>query len=338
MDGLVVLLGLTRVVAGDREEHLVEARLRDADRRDRHAGLTQADQHVGGHVGVVERHVHPARLGREHGLSAGDAADDLPGQLLIGPVRELQLQRRVSDRALQLVRSALGDLAPLVDDRDPVGQLVGLVEILGGEQDRAAVGDQAADRVPHLAAGARVKPRRRLVEEDQRRPRDQAGRQVQAPAHAPRELRDRLVGRVAQVELLEQPGGSGASVRRAHALQASEQPQVLGRGQVIVDRCVLPGHPEQLADAMGLARDVHAEHLGVPRVDRQQRGEHPQHRRLSGPVRAEDAEDLALANLEVDPVDGAKPAERLDQPRGVNSGGCHLVASFEISDLVRRER
>jgi len=61
------------------------------------------------------------------------------------------------------------------------------------------------------------------------------------------------------------------------------------------------------------------------RIDRKQGGEHPQHRGLAGPVRAEDAEDLSLHDLEVDPVDGAEIAERLGQPRSFNCHECHLV-------------
>ena len=43
---------------------------------------------------------------------------------------------------------------------------------------------QAADDVPHLVAAARVEPGRRFVQVEHPRPADQAGGQVQAPAHA----------------------------------------------------------------------------------------------------------------------------------------------------------
>ena len=44
---------------------------------------------------------------------------------------------------LELGGGALGDHPAVVDDHDPVGQLVGLVEVLGGEQQGHPVGDQA---------------------------------------------------------------------------------------------------------------------------------------------------------------------------------------------------
>ncbi len=47
-----------------------------------------------------------------------------------------------ADRRLELGGRALGDHLAVVDHRDPVGELVGLVEVLGAEQDRRPLGDQ----------------------------------------------------------------------------------------------------------------------------------------------------------------------------------------------------
>ncbi len=58
-----------------------------------------------------------------------------------------------------------------------------------------------------------------------------------------------------------------------------------------------------LADAVWFAGNVHAEDPGLPGIDRQQGGEHPQGRRLPRAIGAEDAEDLALAYMKVDSVD-----------------------------------
>ena len=56
---------------------------------------------------------------------------------------------------------------PRVDDRDVVGELLGLVHVVRGEDDRDAVGAQVADEVPGGAAGLRVEAGGRLVQEDQ---------------------------------------------------------------------------------------------------------------------------------------------------------------------------
>jgi hypothetical protein len=77
-----------------------------------------------------------------------------------------------------------------------------------------------------LAASARgcaVNSRGRLVQEDQRRPGDQAGREVQAAAHRAGELRDRLVRRFLKVEVRQQPLSGGARIGRPQALQPARR-------------------------------------------------------------------------------------------------------------------
>ena len=77
-----------------------------------------------------------------------------------------------------------GDDAALVDDDDVVGELVGLLEVLRGQQQRRAVADQLAQHLPQLDAAARVEAGGRLVEEQHRRRRDQADREVEPAPHA----------------------------------------------------------------------------------------------------------------------------------------------------------
>ena len=73
-------------------------------------------------------------------------------------------------------RRALGDHPAVVDHRDAVGELIGLVEVLRGEQHGGADADHRAHDVPHLVAAARVEAGGRLVEEEQVRRDDDAGR------------------------------------------------------------------------------------------------------------------------------------------------------------------
>ena len=56
---------------------------------------------------------------------------------------------------------------PRVDDRDVVGELLGLVHEVGGEDDRDAVRAQVPDELPGGPAGLRVEAGGRLVQEDQ---------------------------------------------------------------------------------------------------------------------------------------------------------------------------
>ena len=76
------------------------------------------------------------------------------------------------------------------DDAGAVAELRGLVEVVGGEQDRGALGLEAADERPELAARLGVEPRGRLVEEEQLGPADDAEGDVDAATLPARELRD----------------------------------------------------------------------------------------------------------------------------------------------------
>src|SRR5580704_1870666 len=57
-------------------------------------------------------------------------------------VAERDLQTGAAGLRLQLGGGAAGDHAAVIDDDDPVGELIGLVEVLRGQQQRDAVGDE----------------------------------------------------------------------------------------------------------------------------------------------------------------------------------------------------
>ncbi len=64
-------------------------------------------------------------------------------------VGEPEPDMAAGNQALELAGGALGNQAALVEHRDPVGQLIGFLEILGGKEDGHAVGHQIADDGPH---------------------------------------------------------------------------------------------------------------------------------------------------------------------------------------------
>jgi hypothetical protein len=84
--------------------------------------------------------------------------------------------------------------------------------------------------------------------------------------------------------------------------------------QVLVDRRILAGQPDQLADPVGLGEDVRAADPGGPGIGPQQGGQHPDHGGLPGPVRSEQAEHPAGRDRQVDPVHRQGLAEHLDLP------------------------
>ena len=193
------------------------------------------------------------------------------GQLLVVPGGAGQHPRRrvefggsgepepdvgAGDLALELLGGALGDQAALVEHRDPVGELVGLLQVLGGEEDGGAVGHQLADDPPHRAPAARVETRRRLVQEDDPRAADQRHRQVQLPAHAAGVGRHQLVaptppGRTAPAGPRDHP----ASPERRR-LRSAISCRFSRPGQQLVHRRELAGDADGRAHLPGLGRHV----------------------------------------------------------------------------------
>ena len=80
---------------------------------------------------------------------------------------------------LELADGAGRDRGAVVDDDDVVGQLVGLVEVVRGEQHVGAGGDQASHCFPNLDAAGRVESGRRFVEQQQPWCADQTGSEVE---------------------------------------------------------------------------------------------------------------------------------------------------------------
>ena len=146
----------------------------------------------------------------------------------------------------------------MVDDGDPVGEPVGLVQVLRRQQHGRPARDEPLDRVPEREPAARVEPRGRLVEEQHGRAGDQGGRQVEPAAHPAGVGPHEPAAGVREVELREQLPRAAARVAAAEVVEAADHLQVLEAGEVLVDRRVLAGEPDPLAEPRRLAEDVDA--------------------------------------------------------------------------------
>jgi hypothetical protein len=222
------------------------------------------------------------------------------------------------DLTLELVGSALRDQVPVVEHRDPVGELIGFLEVLRGEEDGDTIGHQPADDSPHRPTASRVQSCRRLVQEDDLRAADQGHRQIQLPAHTAGIGCHQLLRRLRQVEPVQQVRDEPPGLGGAKVLEVRHQLQVLLSREKLIHRGELAGDPDRRAHRLGLGRDIVPGDTDRPGVGLHQRGQHVHRRRLARPIRAEQGEDRAPADIEIDPIENDLVPKCLPQPRSCN--------------------
>src|SRR6185295_2178599 len=93
----------------------------------------------------------------------------------------------------------------------------------------------------------------------------------------------------------------------------TEEVQVLPDLHVVVDPKGVGHVAEDATYCLGVPADRLARDLGVAARRLEQRRQHPEHRRLAGAVGADEAEDLALLDRQVDAGDGERAVVALEQ-------------------------
>jgi hypothetical protein len=218
----------------------------------------------------------------------------------------------------------------VVEDRDPVGELVRLLQVLGGEEDRDADGHEVADDLPRGPPAARVEAGGRLVEEEDPRVADQAHRKVEPAPHAAGVGRGRLPGRVEEIEPPQQFGRAPPPCTSAQVVQVRHQDQVLLAGEQVVDRGELAGDADRGADRIGISSQIMTGDPHVAAVEADQRRQDLHRGGLAGAVGAEQREDRPAGNMQVDAVQHHLIPERLPQPDR-RDGRLDGVGSHEVS-------
>ncbi len=208
----------------------------------------------------------------------------------------------------------------MVDDRDAGAHLAELGEDVAADEDRLAHRTQLAEDLAHLDACARVETRCRLVEDQQGRVMDERVREAQPLAHAARERLDVRLALVRETDDLEQLADHRRSPGGGDAVAAGEEVEVLPDAKVVVD-AVEVGHVADAASNLdGVGGDGDAGDERLTRRRSEQRGQDLHRRRLAGPVRADEAEDLAVADDEVEARDGELVVVALHEAAGLDDG------------------
>src|SRR5438477_8654657 len=219
---------LAQRAAGLGQEHVVEARPVQLDRAEAQARAVERAQDVrdSGGAGV---HVQPqALVDRLQLAHVRLAVEQLRGPRG-GPV-EADRDHVAGHLPLERVGGTLGDELPVVDDRHPVAERVGLLQVVRGEEDGHAFGAQPAYLVPQVRTALRVEPGGGLVEEDDLRRVDDPERDVDAAALATGVRLAFAVGELAELEALDGLHRALAGLRFADPVQPRLQYQLLARG------------------------------------------------------------------------------------------------------------
>ena len=203
-----------------------------------------------------------------------------------------------------------------VDDRDAVGQLLGLIHEVRREQHGRSARPKRADDVPGVAPRLRVHGGGRLVEEDQLRSTDQRQRQAQALLLAARQLAEARARHIAQLKLIEQRVGI-----LGVGIEGGEQAQRLGRRDLRKQPALLQHQADARLERRALAHRVEAQDadgalvwLAVALEDLNGRG-------LACAVRAKQGEDLAWLDRERQLVHHAAAAVHLDEIDDLDRAG-----------------
>src|SRR5688572_6285987 len=219
----------------------------------------------------------------------------------LGDVRIRRTQHDVRGRA------ALHDAASL-EDRDPVAEPQGLVEVVGYEQDRLAHALlQRAQLVLQLAADQRIERRERLVHQQDLRVSRECARETDALLHAAGELVAVMIGPLRQSNELELLVDDATALGSRLAAQLEAQADVLANGAPRQQAELLKDHRDaaapEPAQRRGVAvRDVNRllgvghEHAATRHGIQAVGG--TQQRRFAGAGESHEHEDLALLDAQ----------------------------------------
>ena len=179
---------------------------------------------------------------------------------------------------------------------------------------------QAFDRFEDRVATLGIDPDGRLVEDQEQWFVQEADGDVEATLHAARVLLAAIVGAVGQPDGVEHDGDACVELGAAETLEATEQPQVLGGGEVRVDREILGYVSEAGLQFAGPVVQVEAYDLDGAGVATQQPAEHRDRGRLARAVGTQQPVGLARGDRERDIVHGNAIAETPRQSLAAQRG------------------
>ena len=117
------------------------------------------------------------------------------------------------------------------------------------------------------------------------------------------------------------------------AVDAAEEVDVLFHGQVVVERKFLRHVADVLLDGFRLRGDVQPADRRAARSGLQQAAQHANGGGFARAVRAQESEDFAAADVEIDMIHGDEIAEALHQVVDFDGIRLHALSAFRIRPM-----
>jgi hypothetical protein len=242
------------------------------------------------------------------------------------------------------LRPPFGDFRAVVEHVDPIGELHHEFELVFNQQDRDAPRLERRDERLHLPGFGRIHAGGRLVEQQHSRLQREGASDLQAAAIGVREAvggmikpRDEPVAKKAQdlarfgfERLFLAPHRLGTNERQRELSERADErpprphctkPGVGAEKHIVLD-AEIGEHPAMLKGARETARGDRFRREPLKRLGREQdfafirpveAADHVERRRFAGAIGANETDELAFADDEVERLDGGHPAETARQ-------------------------
>ncbi len=200
--------------------------------------------------------------------------------------------------------------------------LLDLAEQMARHQHGRAVGGEIADELAHLAGALRIKPVRRLVEDQQVTGLQQRGSKTEPLLHAERVVAVLLAGGRRKPDAREcrvdaRPRRRGVGRRIAHVQTA----QILQPGEIGMKRGAFDQRTDTWQHPRAVTRHRRPEQFYLAGVRSDEPEQHADRSRLARSVGSEEAVDGTVWNVQIDGVDGHLRTESTGQSRRAHRDG-----------------
>lgn len=233
----------------------------------------------------------------------------------------------------ELVDAAAGDQLSLDEDADPVADLLDLIELMGGQEDRASVlYGQLLDQSRQLAHSFGINPQRRLVHDDDLRILHQDIGNPEPLSHAAGVAAGLASGRVCHTDTLQQTLRPRFALLPCKTVDFSSKDKIFKARHIRIEADVVREIADDPLHADRISRAVRPGDVRLTRGRLREAQEHQRRRGLARAVRPQQSVDFAFADLQVQTVHRRDAAVLLRQIDGTDDGFRHRSVPPEFAD------